>query len=167
MAAAKSTSGSAKSGNRPLKILIAHGVNLDLLGTREPDIYGSATADDINTLLQQKLSELCQLAGETRPVELHFFQSNDEAAFLQKLSDGWQGCVINAGAWTHTSLAIADRLRGLQLPYVEVHLSNLARREPFRHRSYLAAHALGTVHGLGADSYISGLYGLLRFLVQR
>lgn len=165
MATARSKS--PKSTKGALRVLIAHGVNLDLLGKREPEIYGSLSLAAINSHVESRLEMTRQMAGLTRAVELEFFQSNSEGDFLNKLSEGWDGCVINAGAWTHTSLAIADRLRGLRLPYVEVHLSNLARRESFRHRSFLAPDAIGVVQGLGVESYVGGLYGLLQHLAQK
>lgn len=137
------------------RILVASGVNLDLLGRRDPEIYGRATLADMETLLRAEAP-----AG----TDLTFFQTNDEAAYLAKLGEGWHGAVLNPGAWTHTSLALADRVVGLGLPFVEAHLSSLARREPFRHRSYTAAHALGVVQGFGIDSYLLALQGLVRRL---
>jgi 3-dehydroquinate dehydratase-2 len=144
---------------KSLRILIAHGVNLDLLGKREPHIYGSDGLAEIEALVRRYSPVLAQLSGLPDP-SLHFYQSNHEGAFLDKLSEGWDGALINAGAWTHTSLALADRLVGLGLPFVEVHLSNLARREEFRHHSYAAPHAKGVCYGLGLGSYVSGLSGL-------
>lgn len=135
-----------------LRILVANGVNLDLLGQREPGVYGKGTLADLEAHVRA-------LAPEG--VALTFFQTNDEALFLAKISDGWDGAVINPGAWTHTSLALADRLKGLALPFVEVHLSNTMAREEFRHRSYSAPHAAGIVIGLGFDSYVAGLTGLV------
>ncbi len=144
---------------KSLRILVAHGVNLDLLGRREPHIYGSEGLDDIELLLRKSSPALATLLG-LAPPELSFFQSNHEGVFLDKLSEGWDGALINAGAWTHTSLALADRLAGLGLPFVEVHLSNLSKREEFRHFSYAAPHAKGVCYGFGLGSYLSGLSGL-------
>jgi 3-dehydroquinate dehydratase-2 len=143
-----------------VEILIANGVNLDLLGSREPHIYGSTTLKAIAAELEEHNRSLPQLfgLGECR---LTFFQSNCEASFLEKLKGPWHGALINPGAWTHTSLALADRLAALQLPFVEVHLSNLASREVFRQHSYLAPHALGVVNGFGKDSYLAAYVGLL------
>ncbi len=141
-------------------ILIANGVNLDLLGKREPAIYGTKGLADLeNYMIQHKdgLARITDRAG----VDLSFFQSNDEAAFFDQLAQPFDGAVINPGAWTHTSLALADRLAGLALPFVEVHLSSLAQREKIRQTSLTAAHALGVVYGLGFDSYLAGLLGLL------
>lgn len=139
------------------KVLVANGVNLDLLGTREPGIYGTFTLADVEKTLREVAP---QLGGCT----LAFFQSNDEQAFIEKFDEGWDGALINPGAWTHTSLALADRLAALKLPYVEVHISNVAAREDFRKLSYTARNAVGVVHGFGMDSYVAGLLGLLRKL---
>jgi 3-dehydroquinate dehydratase-2 len=148
----------ASSGkDAPRRILIASGVNLDLLGQREPEIYGHATLSDMEALLRREFDHL---------VDLHFLQSNVESMFLEALSGGWDGAVINPGAWTHTSLALADRLAGVRLPFVEVHLSNTTKREAIRHFSYCAPHALGIVQGFGIRSYLLGLSGLLQFLDQ-
>lgn len=155
----KKKSGDSELPNR-LRILVANGVNLDLLGQREPDHYGYDGLGEI----EQKLSEFAaQLHGlwPHMAFDLSFFQSNDERTFLEHFDQGWDGVILNAGAWTHTSLALADRLAALKLPFVEVHLSNLARREDFRHKSYAAAQSLGVVYGFGADSYLTGLVGLL------
>lgn len=146
-----------------LKILVANGVNLDLLGTREPEIYGDETLADIEHALQDAASSLARAAG-VQGVALIFFQTNDEAAYLTKLGEGFDGALLNPGAWTHTSLALADRLKALALPYVEVHISNLAGREDVRQRSYAAPGAVGIVHGFGSASYRVGLFGLLQKL---
>lgn len=165
MAKAKKASGKStpKGG---LKILVASGVNLDLLGRREPGIYGKETLDEIQAMLEEAAPGLAELAGTPNP-ELVFFQTNDEEAYLKKLDEGFAGAVLNPGAWTHTSLALADRLKALSLPYVEVHLSNLAGREDFRKHSYAAPGAQGVVHGFGGDSYRLGLFGLLVRLAKR
>ena len=145
------------------RILIAHGVNLDLLGTREPEIYGKTRLGEIDRELARAASRLLADVGAPR-AELTFFQTNDEAAFLNELAGGWDGIVINPGAWGHTSIALADRLAGLGMPYVEVHMSNVWGREEFRHHSWISAKAAGVVVGFGADSYLVGLAGLLRLL---
>ena len=146
-----------KSKPQPWRILIASGVNLDLLGMREPHLYGSQTLADMEALLQSEFGEIA---------ELNFFQTNAEAEYLAALSQGWDGAVINPGAWTHTSLALADRLAGLKLPFVEVHLSNTAAREAIRHHSYTAPLAAGVVQGFGINSYALGLSGLLCYLSE-
>ncbi len=142
-----------------VRVLVVHGVNLDLLGTREPEVYGKATLADIDAALKKNAAAVAELAG-LGGIELKTFQTNDESALLAELSKPCDGVVINPGAWTHTSLALADRLKGLGVPYVEVHLSNVAAREEFRRHSFTAPSAAGCVHGFGAASYLAGLYGL-------
>lgn len=148
---------------KKVKILIANGPNLDLLGIREPDIYGNMTLIDIEKALKKFCDRLKSVFSGLDP-ELVFFQTNDEAIMLKEISKNWDGAVINPAAWTHTSLALADRLAALRLPFVEVHISNLANREDFRKRSFTATHALGVCYGMGVDSYLSGLTGILRYL---
>jgi 3-dehydroquinate dehydratase II len=148
-----------------LRILIANGVNLDLLGTRESEWYGKVTVDEIETDIRAHAAALCEQFGWT--IELHFLTTNSEHELFSAVARGWSGLVINPGAWTHTSLALADRLTALKVPYVEVHLSNLARREEFRQRSFTAPGAAGVVYGLGRDSYIAGLTGLVGILTRR
>lgn len=148
-----------------LKILVANGVNLDLLGQRQVSIYGTESLKDIEKKLMVATSkDMAHLFPQVK-VELEFFQSNHEGAFLDKLSKKYDGFLMNPGAWTHTSIALADRLAGLETPFVEVHLSNLARREDFRQRSFTAPHASGIVQGFGGDSYYLGLLALVRRLV--
>ena len=166
----KKTSKPKTTANRAVKtsaggirILVANGVNLDLLGRRETSIYGSLSLNEVEDRLIEASVGIAKDAG-IADVSLEFFQTNREYELLEKLSNDYDGILINAGAWTHTSLALADRLRGLEIPYVEVHLSNISNREDFRKHSYLAASAAGVVYGLGPDSYLSGLAGLLRFL---
>lgn len=143
-----------------MHILVAHGVNLDLLGTREPAVYGSLTLAGLEKRLAADAPSIASIAGVT-DLTLSFYQSNDEAAFLAKLGGGFAGAVINPGAWTHTSLALADRLLALRLPFAEVHLSNIAAREEFRKTSFAAPHAHGVSYGFGYGSYAAGLLGLL------
>lgn len=144
-----------------MNILILSGVNLDLLGTRENHIYGKDTLADMENLLTSEWAQLRKTFPKFSKVGLTFFQSNDEAKFLEMISKKWAGIVINPGAWTHTSLALADRLRGVGIPFVEVHMSNLHAREDFRKVSFLAPHALGVVQGFGIRSYLLGLEGLV------
>lgn len=153
-----------KSQRQNLNVLVAHGVNLDLLGRREPEIYGTETLADLEHRLSASLAALVEASGCDAKVALTYFQSNDEAQFLARVSERWDGLLLNPGAWTHTSLALADRLRGLATPYVEVHISNLAAREAVRQTSFAAAAAAGIVYGFGTDSYVVGLFGLLRRL---
>ncbi len=143
----------------PLSILVLHGPNLNLLGLREPGIYGSITLDEINALLQAEAA----LQG----VIVTHFQSNHEGSLVDRIHDALnhhQGIVINAGAYTHTSIAIRDALAGAKLPTVEVHLSNIYQRESFRHHSYIAPIAIGQISGFGAESYRLGLQAILHYL---
>lgn len=136
-----------------MKILVLHGINLDMLGHRDPAQYGRATLEDINAQLQVLAAEL--------GTELDCFQTNHEGALCgrihQALRDAADGVVINAAAWTHTSVAIRDAIEMLQCPVVEVHMSNIHAREPFRRHSYVAEVATGQICGFGADSYLLGL----------
>lgn len=148
---------------KKLNILVANGVNLDLLGSRETAHYGRFTLADLERSLVAYCAVLAPLYSGLAP-ELSFYQSNDEAAFLARLSDPaqpWDAAICNFAAWTHTSVAIADRLKAIGRPYIEVHISNIAAREPYRHQSYSAAGAAGVVFGLGQASYHAALAGLL------
>ncbi|SME93293.1 type II 3-dehydroquinate dehydratase [Pseudobacteriovorax antillogorgiicola] len=145
-----------------LKILVASGVNLDLLGKREPEIYGHQTLDDVHRSLKglaERFSKDIQIG-----IHLECFQTNHEGVLLDKLSEGWDGVLINPGAWTHTSLALADRLAGLAVPFVEVHISNISRREAIRKHSHTAPIAVGVTYGFGVQSYHTGLFGLIHHL---
>lgn len=136
-----------------------HGPNLNLLGQREPGIYGSATLASITQQLEG--------TAETLQVKLSSFQSNHEGALVDAIHAALgqhQGIVINAGAYTHTSVAIRDAIAAVAIPTVEVHLSNLYRRETFRHHSYIAPVAIGQISGFGADSYRLGLEALVHYL---
>lgn len=140
-------------------ILVLHGPNLNLLGQREPGIYGSATLEDINRLLEQEAQKL--------QVKISILQSNHEGALVDAIHSAWgqhQGILVNAGAYTHTSVAIRDALAAVNLPTVEVHLSNIYRREAFRHHSYIAPIAIGQISGFGSDSYLLGLKALVNHL---
>lgn len=139
-----------------MKIAVIHGPNLRLLGTREPEVYGSDTLDDINGKLRSLAKEL--------GAELETLQSNHEGELLDFIQDAAKrvdGFLINPGAFTHTSIALLDAFLAVQRPFVEVHLSNLARREAFRHHSYLSGAAAGVVYGFGVQSYLLGLRGLV------
>ena len=141
------------------RILVLHGPNLNLLGTREPGIYGSLTLEKINSLLEQEATKL--------NVGIAFLQSNHEGELVDAIQQAlgkYQGIVINPAAYTHTSVALRDALAAVQLPTVEVHLSNIHQREPFRHHSYIAPIAIGQVSGFGAYSYHLGLLALVNYL---
>ena len=145
-----------------MRIAIVHGPNQNLLGRREPEVYGRATLAEVD----RALTEL----GRELGVEIDAFQSNSEGALVdhvQERAAAVAGFVVNAGALTHTSVALRDALLGVARPYVEVHLSNVFAREPFRHHSYLADRAVGVVAGLGVDSYLFGLRGLVAHLRAR
>lgn len=135
-----------------MKILVLHGPNLNLLGRREPEVYGRLSLQEIE-------NALVALAGELG-VELLFFQSNHEGALVDAIQSAITDCsgiLINPAAYTHTSVAIRDALAAVGLPVVEVHLSNIHSRETFRHKSFIAPIALGQVCGFGVESYLLGL----------
>jgi 3-dehydroquinate dehydratase-2 len=139
-----------------MRIAVIHGPNLRLLGRREPEVYGSDTLADVNALLTEE--------ARTLGVELEFFQSNHEGEildFVEVASARVEGFLVNPGALTHTSVALRDALTGVARPFVEVHLSNTAAREPFRRHSFLSDVAAGVVLGFGSQSYVLGLRGLL------
>lgn len=136
-----------------------HGPNLNLLGLREPEIYGSATLTEINRALE--------LDSKKLQVSVDCLQSNCEGVLvdaIHKARTKYQGIIINAGAYTHTSVAIRDAVVGVAIPTVEVHLSNIYTREEFRHHSYIAPVAIGQISGFGADSYHLGLQALVNYL---
>lgn len=142
-----------------MNILVLHGPNLNLLGLREPEIYGSVTLAEINARIEQEAGSHGYVAD--------CFQSNHEGRLLDTIHGApgkYRGIVINAGAYTHTSLALRDGLAGVGLPVVEVHLSNLYKREPVRHHSYIAPIAIGQISGFGADSYLLGVRALVNYL---
>jgi 3-dehydroquinate dehydratase II len=131
------------------KVLVLHGPNLNLLGTREPEVYGRETLDDVN----QRLRQRSQQAG----AEFEVFQSNWEGALVDRIqaarADGTGFVIINPGAFTHTSVAIRDAFAGVAIPFIEIHISNVYAREAFRHHSYLSPLAAGVIVGLGTEGY--------------
>ena len=141
------------------RILVANGPNLDLLGTREVDIYSNQSLSDIEQQLKADASWLQRQFGTS--LKLEFFQTNHEGLLLDTITSEWDGIVLNPGAWTHTSLALADRLSAVKVPYVEIHISNVYDREPIRQRSLTAPHATGVICGLGPNGYSVALHGLL------
>ncbi len=139
-----------------MKILLLHGPNLNLLGTREPEVYGSMTLNDIN----EKIIEL----GKELGAEITCLQSNHEGALIDALQDArtWaSGVVFNPGGYTHTSVALRDAISAIVIPVIEVHLSNVYAREEFRHTSFVSAVCKGKVSGFGWRSYELGLRGLI------
>jgi 3-dehydroquinate dehydratase-2 len=148
--------------NKPKKILTIHGPNLNILGKREPEIYGYVTLDEINNNLR-KLAGIYQ-------VELTIIQSNHEGVIIDALHDAmnWaDGILINPGAYTHTSYAIRDAIAAIKLPAVEVHLSNIYAREGFRHSSVIAPVCVGQISGFGWKSYELGFTALVNILLPQ
>ncbi len=145
-----------------MRILILHGPNLNLLGTRETDIYGRKTLDEINEDLKERAKEMGVDIEE-------ILQTNSESALVERIQaarDRIDGIVINPAAYTHTSVALRDALLATDIPFVEVHLSNVHSREPFRRHSYLSDIAVGIVAGFGPESYHLALKGLVQRLRQ-
>ncbi len=144
-----------------MKILIINGPNLNFLGKREPDIYGSNTLEDINAVLEKESASL------SKDIKLEFFQSNSEGEIVSKIQDAFEkynGIIINPAAYTHTSVAIRDALLSTGITTVEVHISNIFKREEFRHKSYVSGVSVGVVSGFGINSYVLGLRGIFETL---
>ena len=152
----KTTSKSATKA----RVLVVHGPNLNLLGTREPDHYGQVTLSDINI----SLARLAENGG----IDLDVFQSKQEGALIERIhaarEQGVRAIIINPAAYTHTSVALRDALAAVAIPFVEVHLSNVYAREPFRHHSYFSDLAIGVISGLGHQGYLLALEYLLNKL---
>lgn len=141
-----------------MKIIVINGPNLNMLGKREPEIYGSLTLEDIESFLVSR-AEVAD--GD---VNLSFFQSNSEGDIVTAIQDArgkFDGVIINPAAYTHTSVAIRDAILSVGLPVVEVHISNIYRREDFRQKSFVSGVSVGVVSGFGAESYYLGLLGLV------
>lgn len=143
-----------------MKILVLNGPNLNLLGEREPEIYGYTTLKDIE-------NEILEYSKTFEGVEIDFFQSNHEGEIVDKIQAAkgvYDGIVINPAAYTHTSVAIADAIKAVNLPAVEIHLSNINSREDFRKKSITASSCIGQISGFGKNSYLAGLYCLIKYL---
>lgn len=139
-----------------MRIIIINGPNLNLLGSREPSIYGQETMEDCLASLRKRFPQ----------IKIEYFQSNHEGALVDRLQDAaasHDGIILNAAAYTHTSIALLDAIRAISAPVVEVHLSNVAAREDFRHRSMIAPACVGTIAGFGMDVYRLGVEALLCF----
>jgi len=143
-------------------VLIVNGPNLNLLGTRQPDVYGTTTLADVETL--------CKNAGAGLGFDVVCFQSNHEGALIDQIhaaKGSHDAIVLNAGAYTHTSIALMDAIASVELPVVEVHLSNIHARESFRHQSYVAPVAVGQICGFGAKGYVLALDALADVLARK
>jgi 3-dehydroquinate dehydratase II len=144
-ASAKSDAGAG----RDARILVLHGPNLNLLGTREPDVYGHTTLADIHAMMEAR--------AHADGIQIESFQSNSEGGLIDRVqaagAEGIEFIIINPGGYTHTSIALRDALAAVRIPFIEVHLSNIFAREAFRHHSYFSEIAVGTICGLGAQGY--------------
>lgn len=140
---------SAKDSRLPVRILVLHGPNLNLLGTREPGVYGITTLADIHAGLEAK--------GRNAGIQIESYQSNHEGELIDRVqsakAEGIEFILINPGAYTHTSIALRDALAAVAIPFIEIHLSNIHAREPFRQHSYFSDLAVGVICGLGAQGY--------------
>jgi len=145
-----------------VKILVINGPNLNLLGKREPAVYGSFTLNDVMVRMKQVAAELS--------VEIAFYQSNHEGELVQKIQDSMgtiDALIINPGAYTHTSVALRDAILSTGIPTVETHISNIYKREEFRHHSYLAGVVAGQISGFGMDSYILALRAAVGIITDK
>jgi 3-dehydroquinate dehydratase-2 len=151
-----SPKGGSKAG-RSARILVLHGPNLNLLGTREPETYGRTTLADIHGMMEAR--------AHADGVQIESFQSNSEGGLIDRVqaagAEGIEFIIINPGGYTHTSVALRDALAAVRIPFVEVHLSNIHAREAFRHHSYFSDIAVGTIVGLGAQGYALALEAAL------
>lgn len=146
-----------------MKILVIHGPNLNFLGKREPEIYGSQTLADVNGLIEKEAGLI------SKSISLDFFQSNSEGDIVSKIQEGFgkvDGIIINPAAYTHSSIAIRDAILSTSIPVVEVHISNVYKREEFRQKSFISPVAVGLVCGFGVQSYLLGLRALADFLTK-
>jgi 3-dehydroquinate dehydratase-2 len=140
------------------KIAVINGPNLDRLGRREPEVYGTATLADLEEMLRKQIAD--------KETEIDFFQSNHEGAIIDRIASyadrGFDGIILNAAGLTHTSVALRDAIQGCEIPAIEVHISNVHQREDFRHRSMTAPVCVGVIAGLGFHGYLSALDYFLR-----
>ena len=146
-----------KPSKKDRKIMVIHGPNLNMLGKREPDIYGKETLEEINSKLEK--------LGEKLGIDVDTFHSNYEGAIVEKIhetSEEYKGLIINPAAYTHTSIAIRDALLLLDIPVIEVHLSNIYKREPFRHKSMIADIVTAQITGFGVQGYIMALKAIAK-----
>jgi 3-dehydroquinate dehydratase II len=162
MSKATSNKTTANDANRKARILVLHGPNLNLLGRREPEIYGQTNLADIHETMEAR--------ARARGVQIESYQSNSEGELIDRIqsaaAEGIEFIVINPGAYSHTSIAIPDALRAVAIPYVEVHISNIYAREPFRHHSHFSASAAGIICGLGVQGYELALDAALTRITQ-
>jgi 3-dehydroquinate dehydratase-2 len=145
-----------------VKVLVIHGPNLNMLGKREPEIYGNTTLDEINTELEH--------LGKTLGIFVETFQSNHEGAIVDKIQEAsatQNGIIINPAAFTHTSIAIRDALLAFDIPIIEIHISNIYKREPFRHKSLISDVADAQISGLGIKGYSIALKALAEMIQDR
>lgn len=141
------------------RILIINGPNLNLLGTRQPEVYGATTLADVEVM--------CRDLAKARGLTVDFFQSNHEGALIDALHaarENFDGIVLNAGGYTHTSIAMMDAVASIEVPVIELHLSNVHAREEFRHKSYLANVVIGLICGFGAPGYLTAMDAMIRHL---
>jgi 3-dehydroquinate dehydratase-2 len=162
MSKATGTKTRQQDANRKARILVLHGPNLNLLGRREPEIYGHTTLADIHATMEAR--------ALAQGVQIESFQSNSEGELIDRIqaaaAEGIEFIIINPGGYSHTSIAIPDALKGVAIPYIEVHVSNIHARETFRHHSYFSAGATGVICGLGVQGYELALDAALARLGQ-
>ncbi|NIP30836.1 MAG: type II 3-dehydroquinate dehydratase [Candidatus Dadabacteria bacterium] len=147
-----------------MKILVIHGPNLNFLGKREPEIYGNTNLDDLNSFILSNAKDI------NSDIDVTFFQSNSEGEIVSEIQNAFEnydGIIINPAAYTHTSVAIRDAVLSTGIPVVEVHISNIYKREDFRQKSYVSGVSVGVISGFGKDSYILGLRGLISYLENK
>ena len=147
-----------------MKILIIHGPNLNFLGKREPEIYGTHTLSDVNSLIKEEAKKIDE------SIKIESFQSNTEGDIVSKIQQAYEtfdGIVINPGAYTHTSIAIRDAILSTAIPVVEVHISNVYKREEFRQKSFITPVSVGVISGFGVNSYILGLRAISFYLKDK